>query len=389
MNILLLAPHPFYQERGTPIAVDLLLRALSRGGDRVDVVTFHEGEDKSYPGVAIHRIARLAWVRNVRPGFSWKKVVCDFFVAIKALRLAGRNKYDVVHAVEEGVFMAMLIRAVHRIPYVFDMDSSMPMQLVEKTPALGALAPVFRFFEARAARGSVAVVAVCDALAEIARRAGAERVFVLRDISLLSPDYAPAPAGVSAPLDVQRPCLMYIGNLEPYQGIDLLLESFALALKSMPEMFLAVIGGNERAIRRYRAKCDSLGIEPRVKFFGPRPPAEMRSLFAQADILVSPRIKGINTPMKIYSYMQSGKPILATDLPTHTQALDSSIALLAGPSPDKFAAGILSLLQNPGLSRRMAENAQKLAGEKHSFKAYAEQIEAIYAEVEPAIASGR
>lgn len=389
MNILLLAPHPFYQERGTPIAVDLLLRVLSKKGDRVDVVTFHEGEDRAYPGVNIHRIPRLAWVRNVRPGFSWKKVVCDLFVTLKALSLARHHRYDIVHAVEESVFMAMLIRLVYRIPYLFDMDSSMPMQLVEKTPALGVVAPLFRFFEARAARQAAAVVAVCDALADIARRAGAKNVFVLRDISLLSPDFATAPTEEPAPLDVEKPCLMYVGNLEPYQGIDLLLASFALTLKSMPKMFLAIIGGNERAIQRYRNKCASLGIVERVRFFGPRPPSAMGFLFAQADILVSPRIKGINTPMKIYSYLQSGKPILATDLPTHTQALDSSCAMLVGPTPDKFAAGLLALVQDSDLCRRLAESAKKLAEEKYSFKAYAEQLGAIYTKVEANIAGGQ
>ena len=56
MKVLILAPHPFYQERGTPIAVDLLIRALSERGDDVDLLTFHEGVDHSYPGFHIFRI---------------------------------------------------------------------------------------------------------------------------------------------------------------------------------------------------------------------------------------------------------------------------------------------------------------------------------------------
>jgi len=385
MNILLLAPHPFYQERGTPIAVDLLLRALSRRGDQVDVITFHEGEERTYAGVVIHRIPRLAWAQNVRPGFSWKKVVCDIFLTFKALRLAARKKYDLVHAVEEAAFMAMLIRVFYRIPYIFDMDSSMPMQLVEKTPALGIIAPFFRFFEAQAARKAVAVVAVCDALAEIARQAGARKVFVLRDISLLATEFSSATATPAGLLDVEKPCLMYIGNLEPYQGIDLLLESFALARQSMPKMFLALIGGNDRAIQRYRDKCAALGIADRVRFYGPRPLSSMAQLVAQADVLVSPRIKGVNTPMKIYSYLQSGKPVLATDLPTHTQALDRTTAMLADPMPDKFAAAMLSLLENPGLGRQLAERAAKLAEEKYSLQAYTNTVENIYNWVKDAI----
>ena len=79
MKILLLAPHPFYQERGTPIAVNLLLKALSERGDKIDVLTYHIGADTVHANVAIHRIARIPFVKSVRPGFSFKKIVCDIF----------------------------------------------------------------------------------------------------------------------------------------------------------------------------------------------------------------------------------------------------------------------------------------------------------------------
>ena len=66
----MLAPHPFYQERGTPIAVDLLLTALSKRNAQIDVITFHEGQDRFYPHVTLHRIPRLPFIKGVRPGFS-------------------------------------------------------------------------------------------------------------------------------------------------------------------------------------------------------------------------------------------------------------------------------------------------------------------------------
>ena len=391
MKILLLAPHPFYQERGTPIAVDLLLRILAGRGDTVDVVTFHEGENRSYKGTTIYRTPRFSWIKNVPPGFSWRKIACDIFLFITALKLAARNKYQIVHAVEESVFCAMMIRFLFRTPYIFDMDSSLPMQLVEKIPLLAVVAPVLRFFETQAMRHSLAIVAVCEALAEIARARGAQMVFVLRDISLLSSGYALSPAAVEEKekqrLNVEKPCLMYIGNLELYQGIDLLLESFTIVLKSMPQAFLAIIGGNERTIAQYKRQSTALGVALRVRFFGPRPLTCMAEMFTQADILVSPRIKGTNTPMKIYSYLQSGKPVLATDLPTHTQVLDRSIAMLADPKPDKFAAAMLNLLENPLLGRQLAERAAELAEETYSLKAYTDTMEKIYRWVEDRIQS--
>ena len=63
MKILLLAPHPFYQERGTPIAVNLLLKALSERGDKIDVL-FIDG-DHTYAGV---KADFDLWSPLVRPG---------------------------------------------------------------------------------------------------------------------------------------------------------------------------------------------------------------------------------------------------------------------------------------------------------------------------------
>ncbi len=78
MDILLLAPHPFYQERGTPIAVDLIVRALSERGDRVDVVTYHEGRNIEQKHVTIYRIPKIPFIAEIRPGFSGKKLLATF-----------------------------------------------------------------------------------------------------------------------------------------------------------------------------------------------------------------------------------------------------------------------------------------------------------------------
>ena len=112
MRVLLLAPQPFYQERGTPIAVDLVLRSLSARWDDVDVLTYHEGASVDYPGVRLHRIPRLPFVRGVGPGPTLKKLLCDAVFFFAALRMARRTRYDLVHAVEESVFVALVIKRV-------------------------------------------------------------------------------------------------------------------------------------------------------------------------------------------------------------------------------------------------------------------------------------
>ncbi len=382
MKVLLLAPHPFFQERGTPIAVDLLLQSLSAQGHAVDLLTWHLGEDRAYPGVTLHRIGRIPFIRRVRPGFSAAKLVCDAVMTLKALRLACRTRYDVVHAVEESAFMALLIRTLRGTPFVFDMDSSMPLQIAEKSPRSRFLLPLLQRFESAAIRRALAVAPVCDSLADLARAAGARRVVLLRDVSLLPEGVDPTavPPAFSLPGVV----FLYVGNLERYQGLDLLLESFALACGTRKGMTLAIAGGTAADIAAGATKAAALGVGESVRFLGPRPLTEMAALFAGAQVLVSPRISGNNTPMKIYSYLDSGKPVLATDLPTHTQALNRDVALLAPPEPAPFAVAMLSLANDPDLRRELGTRGRALAQATYSRAAFHAAVIQLYQGLEQA-----
>lgn len=379
MKILLLAPEPFYIERGTPIAVDLVLQALSARGDQVDMVTYHLGKDMQYEHVKIHRIPKVSFIREIRPGFSWRKVFCDVLMGFKVLKLSITEHFDLVHAVEEAVFFAMLLKLFFRIPYVYDMDSSLSQQMVERYPRVFTpFASLMNFIEGIAIRHAKAVVPVCDALSIDAQKFNPEKIIILRDISLLSPFDGPADEDLRAQLGIQGPMMMYVGNLESYQGIDLLLESFALAIKRKSPASLVVIGGKREDVQHYQEKAERLGIQARVHFLGPKPVDRLAAYLAQADILVSPRVKGKNTPMKVYSYLDSGKALLATNLPTHTQVLNNKVAMLVDPTPELFSSGVQSLSADKNLRLRLGGAGKKLIAEKHSHAVFNESVNALY-----------
>ena len=396
MRILFLAPEPFYQERGTPIAVRLALEVLARrGGDRIDLLTYHEGTDVEIANVAVSRIRPPKFVRNVGPGISLRKLICDIFflsAALKMVRRARSDQYQVIHAVEESVFIAWLIRRLYGIPYIYDMDSSLTLQVTEKWSVVKPLAPLLSLAEKIVMRNSVAVVPVCNALAIIAQQQGAEFTTVLSDISLLDP--AGEGCGAvslrdEAGVGAEAVLLLYIGNLERYQGMDLLLESFAQVAGACPDACLVVIGGQSEHIKFYQAKAAASGVGERVCFLGPRPVSALNDYLLQADVLLSPRIKGNNTPMKIYSYLHSGVAILATALPTHTQVLSDEVAKLALPEKEAFAEAMRDLIQSPMERRRIGEAARKLAEEKYTFDRFRETLNGIYDAVASKLTGGK
>jgi glycosyltransferase involved in cell wall biosynthesis len=382
-----LAPQPFFQERGTPIAVKLFLETLSQGGHQLELLTYHEGVEVDLPGVVVHRIPALWGVSNIRPGFSWKKLVCDAAMAVKALELARRGRFEVVHAVEEAAFIAWGIKALYGLPYVYDMDSSLAQQVLDKFPWLAPVAGVLRGAEGRALGHSQGVLAVCHSLRDRARQYARQvPVARLEDISLL--DDAPGQAAPAEVAGLDGLKIMYVGNLESYQGIDLLLQGFGLAVADAPELRLVVIGGAEVDIAKYRAQAEQTGIERRVSFLGPRPARELGSYLRAADILVSPRVAGDNTPMKIFSYLDSGRPLLATRLATHTQVLDDRVALLVEPEAGDLARGLTALARDPGLRRELGRQGQRRVRLRYSRQAYGRKLDSFYAAVARALNRG-
>jgi len=385
VNILLLAPHPFFQVRGTPLAVRTVFEFLSARGHHVDLLTYHEGEDIDLPNCRIFRIARLPGLSNIRPGFSLKKLVCDGLMIVECIRLLRRTRYDLIHAVEEAAFIAAAIQAVTRIPYVYDMDSSLVEQLVDAYPRLQLVGGALRRCEGFVIRRSLGVLTVCAALAKIVHGyAPRKLVGRVEDTSLLPLIEQPATGDGGMPPDIpaRGPVAMYVGNLEPYQGIDLLLDGFRYVLESVPEAQLVIVGGGSDDVRRYREIAAAAGHDAQVHFLGPRPISHLPALFKQANVLVSPRLKGINTPMKIYSYLDSRTAVLATKLPTHTQVLDPQIAYLVEPEAEALGRGLVQLFREPELRERLASEAKRYVQQEFSPEAARRKLGNFYTLIE-------
>ena len=383
MRVLILAPHPFYQERGTPIAVDLLIQALTERGDDVDLLTFHEGVDHTYERFRIYRIRPLPAVNNIRPGISAKKVYCDIFLFFRFIGLMRKNKYDMVHAVEESAFMALLVCPLSRTPFVYDIDSSMSTQLVDKWPLLKPLYPVLKFFESLPVRYAKAVVPMCHVLAEEAAKHRDNNIVVLKDVSLVGQQAIPGKVeDLRSELGLSGNIVMYIGNLESYQGIDLLLQSFLLVSQQRADVSLVIIGGMEEDIEKYQELVLKMGLAEQVYLLGSRPVGQIGDYLVQADILVSPRTQGLNTPMKVYSYLDSGVAVLATRLSTHTQVMNDDIAMLAEPDSDDFSKALLKLLADKELRIQLAAAAKKTMQSEHSYTEFRQKVHDLYASLD-------
>lgn len=386
MRILVLAPQPFFVQRGTPIAVKALVEGLAGEGHSVDLMVYPEGEDIEIPGVTLHRIPGLPGTRRMPPGFSLRKIIADSVMLPKAAWRLGRGRYDLVIAVEEAAYMALLLKPIFRVPYIFDVDSSIPEQIGDKYNLPGWVQGSLEAVERRASRGALAAITCCKALEELVQGYAPDLpIQTLEDVTLVEETLPEEP-----PQDCRfnEPVLMYIGNLESYQGVDLLMDSFAEAIADGTPARLVIIGGVEAHIAALQARAEDLGIADQVSLLGPRPVEKIGQYLAQATVVCSPRTKGRNTPMKVYSYLDSGRPLLATRLPTHTQVLDDDIAMLVEPDPADMARGIRTLLADPALCTRLAAAAGERVQAEYSPVAYRRKLAAfLKTEIVPRVAA--
>ena len=321
------------------------------------------------------------FVKNIPIGFSWKKVLCDVLLFFMTGKFMVRNRYHLIHATEEAVFIALIMKWVFKVPYLYDMDSSLPQQLVEKYSWLKYMEFVLNFLERVAIQNAIAVLPVCDALADLALKYRNNNVVVVHDFPLSIHSNDIKQVNLKTELGIEGRMVMYVGNLEGYQGIDLLLESFSKVLKVMAGIDLVIIGGEERDIKGYKGKSKILGIDSRIHFLGKRPLQDLDGYLKSADILVSPRIKGKNTPMKLYSYLWSEKPVLVTNVESHTQIVNNEVTFIADPEPEAFAKGMIALLGNESLRLKLGTEGKRWVEARFNFEEFRKKLNSLLDEL--------
>jgi glycosyltransferase involved in cell wall biosynthesis len=171
-------------------------------------------------------------------------------------------------------------------------------------------------------------------------------------------------------LAADTPVVLYTGTFEAYQGLDLLFAAARVVLSARPDARFVLAGGRPEQVDQAKKQAHAQGVADSVVFAGQRPAEEIPEYLDAADVLVSPRSHGTNTPLKIYQYLRSGRPIVATRLLTHTQVLDDEVSFLTAATPEGFAAGILTALSDRVRSHDVGERARRLAETKYSYEAY-------------------
>jgi len=338
--------------------------------------------DVEMPGLRIVRSMAPPFVSRVRIGPSWAKVPLDALLSLTALRLAVTRRYDVIHSHEEGGAIGIVLAALLRKPHLYDMHSSLPQQISNfGYGRFKGLASFFGWIERLMIKRSGVVIVICEDLDDTVKALNLPVPTVLIENAAGSGAAPSAGTGLvvrrSLGLGETTPVVLYTGTFEAYQGLDLLYHAMRVVVTARPEARLVMVGGEPAQVAGARAAVERLGLSSAVIFTGQRPADEVPAYLDAATALVSPRSSGTNTPLKIYQYLRSGRPIVATRLRTHTQVLNDDVAILTGATPDELAQGLLRALSDPS-AVAIGERARALAATKYSDEAFVEKTRRAY-----------
>lgn len=388
MKILMIAPQPFFQPRGTPISVLHRLNTLSKLGHEIDLVTYHLGQTIPFENVTYYRIPNIPFIKKIKVGPSKTKVIVDLFVILKVLKLLMKNNYDVIHSHEEAGFFGAWLSSKFGIMHLYDMHSSLPQQLTNfKFTRLKFLINRFEKLERRTIEASDALITICPELYNYVNQQYPDKKQVL--IENVADNSSVFDEAKSEEIDIReryqltsKTIILYAGTFEPYQGLDLLIESSKIIIPKRKDVAFTLVGGNPEQVEHYQQIVKKNQLNDYFVFTGQVKPGMVPKFLDVADVLVTPRIEGNNTPLKIYSYLRSGKPIVATNHVTHTQVLNNEVAILTDCNADAFAEGLIKIIEDEKLRQEIAENARVLAEEKYSYEIYLQKTQNIYSFLE-------
>jgi glycosyltransferase involved in cell wall biosynthesis len=199
----------------------------------------------------------------------------------------------------------------------------------------------------------------------------------------LAPDGAdPFPPGITArQLPGRRGARQvgYVGHLYPGKGM----ETVAMLARQLHDMDFHVVGGRDTDIAAWHGRTADLR---NLTYHGHVPGPQVPSYLAAMDVLLAPPLPTTRSaagrdigrwmsPLKIFEYMASGRPIVASDIPAVREILSDGVnALLAAPLDVDAWAAALQRLEDPALASRIGARAREDLEARYTWRRRAENI---------------
>jgi 1,2-diacylglycerol 3-alpha-glucosyltransferase len=368
---------PFPQ--GSQVLIGQLAQALQRQGHTVRLLTYPDGIGALPAGVRLERVPKLPGLGPVRGPLSPQKLVLDLLLVRALRRLLHTWRVDVVHAHNiEG--LAVALAAVRGrfagLPVIYHIHNAMSLELhtyFRSRPARWLAGQAGRWLDAELPRRAAWCIALTQTALPYFQERGVARLSCIPPAIDLEPGEAAPARDALGP----GPLVLYAGNLDAYQDLDLLFDAFRQVAAARPAARL-VLSTNARP-DRWRARAGTLGIGGKVHFAPSHDFGEVRNLLAAADVAVCPRLACLGMPIKLLNYMAAARPIVVSAGSASGLRHMHNAWVVPNGDVDGMAAAILAVLDDPALACRLGLAARRTVEAEHNWDRIVPDLEAVYA----------
>jgi glycosyltransferase involved in cell wall biosynthesis len=382
-RILMVAPTPFFADRGCHVRILGEAQALIELGNEVKICTYPLGRD--VPGIPTERTLPVPWYKKLSAGPSVHKLYIDLLLLFKVLAVTRRFRPHVIHAhLHEGIVIGKIASTLFRVPLVADLQGSLTSELLDHKfiPGTSWLVKSMRRIERminlmprHLVVSSTRTARTCSEDFTIPP-ARISSIMDGVDLGVFSP--RPRNAELSAKLGFQPDdrIVAFIGVLTEYQGVDLLLEAIPAVVKKIPRAKFLIIGYPEE---QYQKKAEALGVAPWTCFTGRIPYADAPDYLSLAEVAVSPKFSTTEANLKLFTYMAMGLPTVVFDNEVNREILDDLGIYASSVDAPALASTLVRALERRDDTQELGRRARTKATADYSWLTVGERLQTIYA----------
>ncbi|MBP9728289.1 MAG: glycosyltransferase family 4 protein [Candidatus Moranbacteria bacterium] len=388
MKILVVAPTPFFSDRGTHIRILEEALALEKRGHEVTIATYHIGQDlpeRLGSHIDIRRIRRLLfWYKKLEAGPDWQKIILDLLLIKKVLFLARTKHPDIIHGhLHEGALIAWIVQKMlfwRDIKVVADFHGSLTKEMVSHQ-YLGAssLKKVFRFLEHQIDNmGDVAVASSWNNTEEIRTIRKKGSVEVLLDGTRLSMfDGLPTKESIRAEYGVPQEAVVvtYTGAFIKNKGIQFFLGALPEIARKYPQAHFVLAGFPLELIVQDIAVE---GLQNRLTVISPSPYFDLGQILKMSDIGVDPKEEATREASgKALQYMGASLPVVCFDTQNNREYLGEGGIYAKEATVASFTQALERAITDVALREHCGMLNHKRA-QDFSWERGAQQLENLY-----------
>jgi 1,2-diacylglycerol 3-alpha-glucosyltransferase len=382
----MIAACPFPANYGTPGAIREMSETLAERGHDVHVVTYPFGDELPVQGVKVWRTRYWRAKHEVYAGPSVEKVLLDLLLISEVCRVVRRERLSIIHAHNyEGALIGFIAKVITRRPLVYHAVSLMSDEL----PSYNFIRPAWlgvalsRLLDWMVLKIPDHFITVTEDLrkAFLDRGVAGGRVTVVPCGVKLTMFQQPNDQSLRGRYEISnRPVVMYTGVTSPFQRIDYLLRSFVEVLAAMPGALLMVVSPLSRDpdMPACRAMADALGIGANVLWIEGHLLSELPAYLALASVAVIPRPSVPGHPIKLLNYMAAGKPVVCFEGAAKGVQHMRDAYVVADHDWRELAVGIVRLLRDPQLAKRLSAAAQETVRKEFDWNRLCSVVESVY-----------